>query len=511
MRKIILGILLALPAVTIFVTRPSSILHSASASPGERPKTDKEKANPKPGAKDQTTPGEEGYQIKVNVSLVTTDISIVGQAPLDLKAEDFIIYDDGVAQPATFFSQDQLPLAIAILIDASESIRPFTPVLQLAAVSALRRLRPDDKVVLYQFNRYPQRLTDLTDDRLLVLDRVNKVQISTCTNINDTLSDSAAYLAKMAPTYRRAAILISDNEGIDANSAAGRMLNCVVIHDTLQARNELLESGVTLFDIRASVDDFPNQARAENWNFYDNEIFASVEQTGGEKFRVNETNLLQHALGDSINKLRKQITLGFNPSNPGKPGVFHKLTVKFANANRCPGCRIRSRTGYYSGVTASYITQPAMNKLPSSYTEQADDQLIKIMINAILAQGFNSTEIPFNVEPTQQTDARGNPEVKLDFKIQLNQIEAPVKNGKHLCKIRVVVSYENDRGDNAGSREAKISGGLNDDQYKKFMQEGIPLSMNIPLVGKKQTMKIIVYDENSDKAGGKTIHYTSKK
>jgi hypothetical protein len=228
MRKLLLAVLLALLTATILTAiRPSGVLHSAvqlqlgtapgSAPKGETSKTDKDKSNQQPGAKGQTTPGGDGYQIKVNVSLVTTDISIVGQAPADLSAEDFIIYDEGVAQPASYFSLDQIPLAIAILIDASESTRPFTPVLRLAGLSALRRLKPEDKVVLYQFNREPQQLSELTDNRLLIAQLIDQIQIGLCTDINDTLYLSAAYLAKQAPTYRRAAILISDNEGTDAS------------------------------------------------------------------------------------------------------------------------------------------------------------------------------------------------------------------------------------------------------------------------------------------------------
>jgi VWFA-related protein len=508
MRKLQVWILLALLTATIFSTiRPSGVLHSApQTQPGAKP------ANVPPGETQKKDPG--GYQIRTDVSFVTTDVTIIGKIPPNLSKEDFVIYDNGVAQPADYFSLDQLPLAIAILIDASESIRPFLSVLQHAAVSALRRLKPEDKVVLYQFNRNADRLTDLTDNRLLILDQITRVRIAGCTNISDTLYLSAEYLAQQARDYRRAVILISDNEATSGSTGAGQMLGCSVVYDMAQARNELLEDNATLFNIRATIDDpsiQQNQARLAPWIISDQEILLAVGATGGEQFRVNSAALLSQALGESITKLRKQITLGFYPTSSNKPGVFHKLTVNFANANRCPGCQIHSRSGYYSGVASSNPPPPTANKTSSSYNEQVDEAMLKIMIEDILSENIDLNDIPFNVETTPQTDAKGKPELKLNLKIQFDQVDSPIKNNKHQCKVRVWIFYGKDAAGFAGSREAKISGGLNDDQYNKFMKEGIPLSINVPLVDKKQKMKVIVYDETSDRTGCKTIHYAAPK
>ena len=57
-------------------------------------------------------------KIKVDVALVTTEVTVLGAAALDLRAEDFIVYDNGVAQQVTHFSRDKLPLAVALLSTA---------------------------------------------------------------------------------------------------------------------------------------------------------------------------------------------------------------------------------------------------------------------------------------------------------------------------------------------------------------------------------------------------------
>jgi len=59
-----------------------------------------------------------------------------------LQPEDFVIYDNDITQQVRHFLQDQLPLAIALLDDASESVRPYAPVLQIAGISVLRPYSP---------------------------------------------------------------------------------------------------------------------------------------------------------------------------------------------------------------------------------------------------------------------------------------------------------------------------------------------------------------------------------
>jgi hypothetical protein len=61
------------------------------------------------GQQDQKS-DEEGFKIKVDVDLVTTDIAVAGDAVPEFRAEDLILYDNNIAQPLSYFSRDQLPI-----------------------------------------------------------------------------------------------------------------------------------------------------------------------------------------------------------------------------------------------------------------------------------------------------------------------------------------------------------------------------------------------------------------
>src|SRR5437660_1415601 len=64
---------------------------------------------------------------KVNVKLVNVFTTVTDQsgAPVvDLKKEDFAIYEDGVPQKlAVFEQQSEVPLSIVLAVDASQSVR----------------------------------------------------------------------------------------------------------------------------------------------------------------------------------------------------------------------------------------------------------------------------------------------------------------------------------------------------------------------------------------------------
>lgn len=74
--------------------------------------------------------------LKVSVNLVTADVVVrsdQGAIVEELRPEDFTVYDNRVSQPLTHFSQDQLALAVAIVVDRSPNIAPLLGQLRLAA------------------------------------------------------------------------------------------------------------------------------------------------------------------------------------------------------------------------------------------------------------------------------------------------------------------------------------------------------------------------------------------
>ncbi len=277
----------------------------------------------------------EGFSLKLNVDLVTVDVIVrdkQGVLVTGLRAEDFLVYDNGTAQQITHFSRDELPLAVAFLIDRSPSVGNYLFELISTAWKKFERLKPSDQVVLFAFDKYPTRLTDLTVDRQLMASRIADIAMGDNTNIYDALVESAHYLRTEARERRHAIIMISDN------------YTNLMHYDEKDALRALLAAPATLFSVKA-----PSQFHWAPPIKDPKLIELLARDTGGKVVDLGAAKTIGGALDSAIEDLRQGYTIGFAPSRTGDPGSFHALKVRLAKSKRCPGCTIQARSGYYAG------------------------------------------------------------------------------------------------------------------------------------------------------------------
>lgn len=166
---------------------------------------------------------EDPFKLRVDVNLVTTDIAVMGNIVRDFTRDDFIVYDNNVVQPLSYFSRhfshNQLPIAVVLLLDTNACYVGRAPQIALNdhhvwATSALRQLKSEDQVALYWFlNGHYQRLSDLEEDRMKIVKLLKHMKFfeKNRPNIYTTINKATKYLKENFPHRRRAIILISDN------------------------------------------------------------------------------------------------------------------------------------------------------------------------------------------------------------------------------------------------------------------------------------------------------------
>jgi Ca-activated chloride channel family protein len=436
-------------------------------------------------------PAQEGFSIQVDVSLVTTDVTVVGATGSPLQPEDFVVYDNNVAQPISYFSRDQIPLAVALVIDRSLTVQKYMSMLQIAAVSSLRRLKPEDQVALFVFDYNVVKLNDLTEDRALIAEKIGKIKNRVGTNIYDAVYDAAKYLKKNAPQRRRAIILISDNIRMGPSG-----------HNARKTREELLETATTLHNIKTPADFGPPmfwQENRKNLNESNPEVSRMAKDTGGEVLDMQAGMSIRTALERIISNLRLQYTLGFNPSDPGQKGVFRRLSVKFASKNRCPGCQLLTRSGYYPGVSAP-VPAPNPAKTKQQQVVQVSEEAL-IQQNLAIAAGaeMNFSDIRFTAGTVEQQGPDGQPQM------DLRSVRFESINNLHACKLDVAVFYADSKGKILGSEQRLLKGQLDEETYRKALRSGVAFSIAVPITTKEQSLRIVAYDEQSDKLGSKLI------
>ena len=93
---------------------------------------------PVPGSLRPPETGE--FTLKVDVNMVLVEATVrdhKGRIADDLKREDFRVFEDGVEQKVIYFLRDELPLAVALVMDRSGSISPMIGELHRAAYDTL--------------------------------------------------------------------------------------------------------------------------------------------------------------------------------------------------------------------------------------------------------------------------------------------------------------------------------------------------------------------------------------
>ena len=163
-------------------------------------------------------PVEEDDEIlRIDTQLIDVPIEVTdagGKPLLNLKRENFVVYEDGIKQDLESFSATEAPFEVALLLDTSGSTRADLRLIKRSAQAFIDYLRPGDKVSIIAFNTDYEKdkrtnvttpfaisevLIELTDDRKQLAEALENVQTSNGTPFYDGLLQVAEKVFKNSP------------------------------------------------------------------------------------------------------------------------------------------------------------------------------------------------------------------------------------------------------------------------------------------------------------------------
>ncbi|HZI49483.1 MAG TPA: VWA domain-containing protein [Pyrinomonadaceae bacterium] len=281
--------------------------------------------------------------IRVNTDLVVFDAQVIDKKTRKvfggLRREDFEIYEENVRQPIVYFSQDQLPLSVLLLLDISRSVTPIIEQVGAGANEALQRLKPEDEVAVMAFADNPKLIQSFTKDRKVAAEKISEAgttDLGHGTYLNEALHAAEQAMNNASnPTNRRAIIVITDNIA----PAGGHFGKDKVI-------NDLLESGTVVYGliVRAALGKVFNVlsfGTIHGVNEY-------CEETGGEVLGADQKEV-NNRLAEMFTRLRTRYTLGYRPPESNEEGKFRRVKVQLTPPIMKTNKKlvVRARTGYY--------------------------------------------------------------------------------------------------------------------------------------------------------------------
>lgn len=293
---------------------------------------------------------EQDEPLRLSTQLVVLDAQVLSKKtgiPVNrLSERDFVLYEEGVKQQITHFSQDRLPLSIVLLLDVSGSVMPAIDQVRDSGLRALNELKPGDEVALMAFGAWATVLQDFTRDRQLIAAQVAVIEsmgpwIREGTYINEAVFEASKYLAKASnPNSRRIIVIVTDNL---SNQPA------TLGHPESEAMEQLHASGAAVCglvvgDFAAVVNDYRMRGL-----LLDDSIAGYVTETGGIVSRVDKDDVTAK-LALLIERLRSRYSLGYTPLNAKRDGRFRNIKLKvLPEVERREGeMTIVARKGYYA-------------------------------------------------------------------------------------------------------------------------------------------------------------------
>jgi VWFA-related protein len=320
-----------------------------------------------PAVQQPADPKPEGpsYTFRSDVSLARVDVQVVDRdnRPIrGLRAEDFVLREDGKQRDIREFQSEQMPVDVLLLLDVSRSMESHVQRIASASHHALSALGDQDRVAITVFDRatrvrmaFQASRKDAERELAKVLDDET---FEGGTDITRGLLDAADYMAQHARRdARRAIVILTDDQTERSRNEAGVLraltradcvLSALIAPDALHTGDP--SHAQSLFDDQlrelfgnrippgfGSLAGFGPRTQSAGTS-------RIAKQSGGDSMKVDDASAFENTLA----RIRERYALYFYLPEGVQPGDERSVEVELTDAarQRYPGAEVHYRRSY---------------------------------------------------------------------------------------------------------------------------------------------------------------------
>jgi Ca-activated chloride channel homolog len=263
-------------------------------------------------------PPSDAYTIKVNVDMV-----VLGATVQDRK--NALV--SGL-QPIKYFSHEDIPVTVGLVVDNSGSMRPKRRDVIAAALGFARSSNPQDQMFVVNFNEHvsfglPVN-TPFTDQVAQLEKALSRFAADGETALYDAVAAALEHL-KSGNRDRKMLIVISDGGDNASKHSRGEIMALVDQHDAMIYT-------IGIFD-EQDADRNPGVLKQ------------LAKNTGGEAFLPESLKDVAPICERIAHDIRNQYTIAYVPTNQKRDGRYRTIQVKASTQGR-GHLSVRTRTGY---------------------------------------------------------------------------------------------------------------------------------------------------------------------
>jgi Ca-activated chloride channel family protein len=276
---------------------------------------------------------------RAGVDIVSLNVTVTDKSDhyiVDLEEAEFSVFEDGVKQDLTFFSQKQQPIALSLLLDSSASMEDKLPTLQAAAVNFVTRMQPNDLTQVIDFDSRVEIRQVFTDGQGELKAAIRQTSAGGSTSLHNAIYIALKELKKiqaMSDDEVRRQALVVFSDGADTSS--------LVSFEEVLDLAKRSETAIYTISLQSAL---PIRSRGfQEAEFVMRQL---AQETGGRAFFAKQIEDLAGTYAEIADELARQYVLGYTSKNLARNGAWRRVVVQVARASTVP----RTKKGYYAGA-----------------------------------------------------------------------------------------------------------------------------------------------------------------
>lgn len=280
------------------------------------------------------SPGIKPLRVDVDLVLVPVTITDTMNRPvMGLERRDFALYEDNVPQEIRFFSTEDAPISVGVILDTSKSMSNKIDDARDAVSEFFQTANPQDEYFVISFSDRPTVVADSTRSIGYIQSRLAATKPGGHTALLDAIYLGMAKL-RQATYPRRALLIISDGGDNHSRYTAGEIKNLV-------QEGDVQIYGIGLFDRIFKT--------PEEWA--GKRLLTEITQaTGGRTIALANARDLPAVAAEVSLELRNQYILGYHSNNVAHDGKWRRIRVRMGQSTKAARAQVYCRRGYLAAT-----------------------------------------------------------------------------------------------------------------------------------------------------------------